>query len=189
MTSLAKASRREQTATHLDRKFLLSVVACAVSLSACAARPDLASRGPLLVASPAERNCLTRAMYFESNRSSKKGLLAVGTVVMNRASAPEFPHTICGVVAQPGQFAKGVLSLPMNGQQRRRVARMAEAILAGERQPGMGDAKFFHRAGLIFHYPNMHYVLVAGGNAFYEKIRVPRPGDHIQISQYSFDKP
>ena len=28
---------------------------------------------------------------------------------------------------------------------------------------------FFHMAGLRFSYANMHYVTVAGGNAFYEK--------------------
>jgi spore germination cell wall hydrolase CwlJ-like protein len=33
----------------------------------------------------------------------------------------------------------------------------------------MKDAMFFHTAGLKFKYDNMHYVAVAGGNAFYEK--------------------
>jgi len=33
----------------------------------------------------------------------------------------------------------------------------------------VGNAQFFHTAGLTFPYNNMHYVLVAGGNAFYEK--------------------
>ena len=52
-----------------------------------------------------ERTCLVRAMYFESNRSSRDGLMAVGTVVMNRVASQCFPNTICGVVGQPGQFA------------------------------------------------------------------------------------
>ncbi|MDD9332228.1 MAG: cell wall hydrolase, partial [Bartonella sp.] len=33
-----------------------------------------------------ERQCLMRAMYFESNRSSREGMIAVGTVVMNRVN-------------------------------------------------------------------------------------------------------
>jgi spore germination cell wall hydrolase CwlJ-like protein len=45
----------------------------------------------------------------------------------------------------------------------------ADAVLAGERHPMVQNAKFFHTAGLNFPYPNMHYVLKAGGNAFYEK--------------------
>ena len=113
-------------------------------------------------------------MYFESSRSSDRGLLAVGTVVMNRTSSPRFPNTICGVVDQPGQFARGVLTLPMRPDQQEKVAGVADAILSGKRQPAVRKAMYFHRAGLVFHYPGMHYVLVAGGNAFYEKLRPVR---------------
>jgi hypothetical protein len=45
----------------------------------------------------------------------------------------------------------------------------AEAVLKGERSPKLRNAMFFHTAGLKFPYKNMHYVLVAGGNSFYEK--------------------
>ena len=34
---------------------------------------------------------MTRVMYFESNRSSAEGMLAVGTVVMNRVESASFP--------------------------------------------------------------------------------------------------
>jgi spore germination cell wall hydrolase CwlJ-like protein len=121
-----------------------------------------------------DRECLVRAMYFESNRSSDEGLLAVGTVVMNRVASPRYPHTICGVVGQPGQFAQGVLTMPMQPRERDRVEKIADAILAGARHPGVGNAMFFHTAGLTFPYSNMHYVLVAGGNAFYEKVSTPK---------------
>jgi spore germination cell wall hydrolase CwlJ-like protein len=110
-------------------------------------------------------------MYFEVNRASEDGLLAVGTVVMNRVASPGYPHSICGVVGQPGQFADGVLSAPMRPQEQQDVERVADAILAGKRHPGLDKTLFFHRAGLTFSYPNMHYVLVAGGDAFYEKRR------------------
>ncbi len=33
------------------------------------------------------QECMERAMYFESNRSSRDGLIAVGSVVMNRVAA------------------------------------------------------------------------------------------------------
>ena len=45
----------------------------------------------------------------------------------------------------------------------------ARAVLRGERHPMIGNAQFFHAAGHRFSYDNMHYVLTAGGNAFYEK--------------------
>ena len=109
-----------------------------------------------------------RAMYFESIRSSKEGLLAVGTVVMNRVASKKFPNTVCAVVGQPNQFAKGVLTKKMRGDTGQ-IARIADEVLAGKRHPQVKRAKFFHQAGLSFPYKNMHYVLEAGGNAFYEK--------------------
>jgi spore germination cell wall hydrolase CwlJ-like protein len=116
------------------------------------------------------RECLIRAMYFESNRSSEEGMLAVGTVVMNRLASPRFPKTICGVVGQKNQFADGVLNRPMTERASlARASAVADQILAGARHPACQGAMFFHQSGLRFPYNNMHYVLVAGGNAFYEK--------------------
>ncbi|MEO8686017.1 MAG: cell wall hydrolase, partial [Devosia sp.] len=43
-----------------------------------------------------EKECLMRAMYFESNRSSSEGMLAVGTVVMNRLHDGRYPRSVCG---------------------------------------------------------------------------------------------
>lgn len=116
-----------------------------------------------------ERECLVRAMYFESHRSSDDGLLAVGTVVMNRVASPKFPDTICGVVGQKRQFAPGVLTRKMSEREMAKALAAADAIQNGERNSKVGSAMFFHQAGLRFSYNNMHYVTVAGGNAFYEK--------------------
>jgi hypothetical protein len=109
-------------------------------------------------------------MYFESIRSSDEGMLAVGTVVMNRVESRDYPNTVCGVVGQKNQFAPGVLSRPMQeGRSRERAERVAAAVLSGKRHRGVGKAMFFHTAGRTYRYSNMHYVLVAGGNAFYER--------------------
>ncbi|WP_208440284.1 cell wall hydrolase [Bartonella raoultii] len=117
-----------------------------------------------------ERQCLMRAMYFESNRNSREGMIAVGTVVMNRVNSSAYPKTICGVVGQYKQFAPGVLTRPMTEPSSvSRVKEAADAVLRGERDKKLKNAKFFHTAGLSFPYKNMHYVRVAGGNAFYEK--------------------
>lgn len=122
------------------------------------------------------RECMARVMYFESNRSSDDGMLAVGTVVMNRANSGRYPRTVCGVVGQPNQFAPGVLTRRMTDSGRPRAYRMADAVLRGARHPGVGSkSMFFHTAGYKFPYRNMHYVTIAGGNAFYEK-RKPGPG-------------
>lgn len=120
--------------------------------------------------SAGERECLARAMFFESLRSSREGLVAVGTVVMNRVASEQYPDTICGVVGQHRQFAPGVLTRRMESKALPDVMAAADAVLAGERHPAVHDkVRFFHQAGLSFPYNNMHYVLEAGGNAFYEK--------------------
>lgn len=114
-----------------------------------------------------ELECMERAMYFESGRSSRDGLIAVGSVVMNRVESGKYPRSVCGVVGQKGQFAPGIMTRRMPPDAG--VRKAATAVLRGERHPLIGRAMFFHTAGHRFPYDNMHYVLVAGGNAFYEK--------------------
>lgn len=116
---------------------------------------------------------MTRAMYFESNRSSRDGMLAVGTVVMNRKKSGKYPKSVCGIVGQKKQFAPGVLSKPM--AQGKDLARStAREVLRGARHADVGTrAMFFHTAGYSYPYDNMQYVAIAGGNAFYEKRRNP----------------
>jgi len=55
------------------------------------------------------------------------------------------------------------------GASRERAERVAAAVLGGKRHRAVGKAMFFHTAGRTYRYSNMHYVLVAGGNAFYER--------------------
>lgn len=117
----------------------------------------------------ADRECLKRAMYFESKRSSKNGFMAVGSVIMNRLTSGAYSDSICGVVTQEKQFAPGLMVRAMNEETAPELNDAADAILRGERNPEVKEAMFFHRAGLKFPYDNMHYVTVAGGNAFYEK--------------------
>ena len=142
----------------LRRNALLMLVLA--GLSACASGPRLR---PMTA-----HECMTRVMYFESNRSSPDGMLAVGTVVMNRMNSGLYPKTVCGVVGQKNQFAPGVLSKPM-AKGKDLASKTATRVLRGERHPGVRKAMFFHTAGMTFPYTNMHYHIVAGGNAFYEK--------------------
>tara|TARA_R110002020_G_scaffold28563_6_gene90903 strand:+ start:1290 stop:1751 length:462 start_codon:yes stop_codon:yes gene_type:complete len=115
------------------------------------------------------KECLMRAMYFESNRSSMEGMVAVGTVVMNRLNDPRYPKSVCAVVGQKNQFAQGVLTKKMTDSGAVLASQAADQVLSGMRHPGVRNAQHFHTAGLRFPYNNMHYVLEAGGNEFYEK--------------------
>jgi spore germination cell wall hydrolase CwlJ-like protein len=117
-----------------------------------------------------DRECLKRAMYLESEHSDRNGYLAVGTVVANRLTSPAYPKTICGVVSQERQFAPGVMTRAISPISEPDLDATADAILVrGERHPALQSAMFFHTEGLKYGYRNMHYVAVAGGNAFYEK--------------------
>lgn len=116
-----------------------------------------------------EKECMMRAMYFESNRSSSEGMLAVGTVVMNRLHDARYPKSVCEVVGQKNQFAQGVLSKPMTDSGAVLASQVADQVMRGARHPGVQKAQHFHTAGLRFPYNNMFYVLEAGGNEFYEK--------------------
>ena len=116
-----------------------------------------------------DKECLARVMYFESNRSSRDGMVAVGTVVMNRLRSGKHGVAVCDVVGEPGQFAPGVMTRKMDSRGADLANDTAEAVLKGERSPKLKNAMYFHTAGLKFPYNNMHYVLVAGGNSFYEK--------------------
>lgn len=128
------------------------------------------------------QECLARAMYFESNRSSTEGMLAVGTVVMNRVESPSYPNDVCAVVAQRNQFAPGVMTREMNAG-RELAMETAQRVLSGERHASVDKAKFFHTAGLSFPYRNMNYKAIAGGNAFYEKVSRRRNPDFKFASQ------
>ena len=128
------------------------------------------TRGKTYRASTRERECLARAMFFESNRSSQDGLVAVGSVVMNRRDSGKWGNDICSVVGAKRQFAPGVLSRPMNSKALPDVMAAADAVLKGQRHAKVHqNVMFFHTAGLKFPYKNMHYTVVAGGNSFYEK--------------------
>lgn len=52
-----------------------------------------------------DMRCLAGAIYFEARGEPLMGQLAVGEVVVNRATSGKFPDTYCGVVYQPSQFS------------------------------------------------------------------------------------
>lgn len=146
---------------------MLRVAALAVAVTSLAGCNFLGMN--IGMARLSEKECLMRAMYFESNRSSAEGMLAVGTVVMNRLADSRYPKSVCGVVGQPNQFAQGVLTKKMTDSGAVLAAQVADQVMRGARHPGVQNAQHFHTAGLRFPYNNMYYVLEAGGNEFYEK--------------------
>lgn len=153
--------------TFKSRTILIYAFVATYALVGCARQspPDRPT------ASASNINCMARAMYFESNRSSRDGMIAVGSVVMNRVRSDAFPNTVCAVVSQKNQFAPGLMTKTMTGHAKALAEASAAAVLVGERHPSVGIARFFHAAWYEANFNNIHYVLTTGGNAFYEKRR------------------
>jgi hypothetical protein len=148
----------------------MPLIAIGLALAGCQTLQQPRTR--LAAIGMSSRECLTRVMYFESNRSSEDGMLAVGTVVMNRYAAGKYGKSICAVVGAPRQFAPGVLTRDMTeGKSLARATKIADQVLKGRRHPKVGKAEFFHTAGYEPGYNNMRYVSIEGGNAFYEKVK------------------
>lgn len=60
---------------------------------------------------------LARAINGEARGESYEGQVAVGAVILNRVSDPNFPNTIAGVIYQPGAFTAvddGQISVPID---------------------------------------------------------------------------
>jgi len=47
-----------------------------------------------------DKSCLASAVYFEARSESRRGQLAVATVILNRVKGRHFPSSVCGVVYQ-----------------------------------------------------------------------------------------
>ncbi|HKX78592.1 MAG TPA: cell wall hydrolase [Novosphingobium sp.] len=72
---------------------------------------DAGSLAELVAAQPhsgeltSDMYCLAGAIYFEARGESLEGQLAVGRVIVRRASSGRFPDSYCGVVFQRAQFS------------------------------------------------------------------------------------
>jgi len=92
-----------------------------------------------------EHKCLSEAMYFESRGEPKKGIFAVGNVIMYRVESDKFPNTICGVINQKGQFSykhDKISDIPHNKKKYKEIQLMALDIMNGRIQ--IPYALFYH---------------------------------------------
>ncbi|MBA4042352.1 MAG: cell wall hydrolase [Sphingobium sp.] len=111
-------------------------LAALVAAQAMPAAPDDALR------------CLASAIFHEAKGEPMTGQLAVAHVILNRAQSGRFPASVCGVVAQRGQFSfvrGGIIPSPALHNASYRTA-MAIAQIAVEKawvNPVSG-ALFFH---------------------------------------------
>jgi N-acetylmuramoyl-L-alanine amidase len=98
-------------------------------------------------AGDAELECLAGAVYFESKGEPLSGQLAVANVIINRTNSGRFPHSICGVVRQPGQFSflrGGRIPDVRSGAQYQTALGIARVAMEKEWDNPAPDALYFH---------------------------------------------
>ena len=83
---------------------LFSIVSVSALVTGCASAPSTPpSRDTAHHVDAAEQQCLALAMYWEARGEGERGMLAVGSVVLNRVQSREFPNRACAVVKQGGE--------------------------------------------------------------------------------------
>lgn len=93
-----------------------------------------------------------------------EGMVAVGTVIMNRVASSRFPNTIKDVIYQSGQFSpvsSGKLNRVLKRGPSSSAYEAAKAVLGGERHSKVIDCLFFNAS-----YTGKKGILV-GGNVFW----------------------
>lgn len=97
--------------------------------------------------------------------SSYDGMLAVGTVIMNRIASPKFPNTLKGVVYQKGQFtpaSSGKLARVLAKGPNSSAYAAAKEVLGGKRHSKVKNCLYFNSASWTDH-PGVN----VGGNIFW----------------------
>jgi len=131
-------------------------------LASCASKPPAPTVGgttpPPAVRSgdTKSQRCVALAMYWEARGEGREGMLAVGSVVLNRVHDQRFPNSVCGVVYQGGETPPCQFSWWCDGKSDRPTdgALWATSLdLAGElltarpRDPTHG-ALYFHNTAI-----------------------------------------
>ena len=132
--------------------------------------------------SPADQECLAAALYYEARGEGRAGQMAVAEVVVNRAHAPGYPRSVCGVVYQgnPGGTTNCQFSWACNGDMGKRrepgAWQMARklAVNIGTGKVALGDttnhALFFHAVNVRPNWPGCQRTAQIGHHIFYKRI-------------------
>lgn len=97
-----------------------------------------------------ELECLAGAVYFEAKSETLAGQLAVGRVIVARASSGRFPSSYCGVVYQPSQFSfvrgRSMPAINRDSHAWQTAVRIARIADEGLWKSPVEGAMFFHAA-------------------------------------------
>jgi spore germination cell wall hydrolase CwlJ-like protein len=132
---------------------LVFAVFALLLLAGCADMGVPTQSAKAVAVDPSEQACLTEAIYFEAGSTNDAGRRAVGEVILNRASDPRFPHSVCGVVKQTYngscQFSyrcDGIADDYRSAAVKAASDQMATTLLANRGDDITNGALFFHAA-------------------------------------------
>jgi len=128
-----------------------------------------------------ELECLAKNLYYEARGEGYKGMMAVGTVTMNRVNDSRFPSTVCDVVYEKTrnngkvvcQFSwvcqPHVINRNKNMDLYKQSVAIAAGILySGKRLQKVSSALFFHADYVNPRWRNVRHVATIGRHIFYE---------------------
>ena len=102
--------------------------------------------------------CLSQALYWESRSETMKGMVAVGTIIMNRVASPIYPNTICEVVhegesgrtdCQFSYHCDGIPEIPTDAEAWLLALHISVSILEGARVVELEDSLWYLRTDVI----------------------------------------
>lgn len=134
--------------------------------------PVVAPVDPLDAEDKRQIQCLAQNVYFEAGNQSRKGMIAVTNVVMNRVGDGRFPTTPCGVVKQKSRGICQFSWVCERGKvvRDKELYRRSQDVAKDVYLDNVGDvtrgAKFYHA----------NYVRPSWSRAFKRTVTI---GDHI----------
>lgn len=98
------------------------------------------------------QHCVALAMYWEARGEGQRGMLAVGSVVINRVEDDRFPNSVCDVVYQGGEtppcqfswWCDGKSDRPTHGTLWTASLSLADELLTARPRDPTHGALFFH---------------------------------------------
>ena len=104
----------------------------------------------------AEHQCLALALYWEARGETRRGMVAVGWTILNRAQSSEFPATPCAVIYQGGEQAPCQFSWWCDGKSDRPRDRdswiqarvIAAELLVNPPPDPTGKSLFYHSTSI-----------------------------------------
>lgn len=115
-----------------------------------------------------QHRCLAEAVYFESRGEPLEGQLAVAQAIVNRVESGRFAETICGVLAQKGQFSFRLGAAPRSGRDWATAEAIAAIAMQDLWQDVAPQAVAFHATRIRPGWRGMTRVATIGRHVFYK---------------------